>query len=414
MRAMSVVANTDEGLELAGTYRLGPLIGYGAMGTVYEATHVRLRKRVAVKFLDRAYGRDSEAYTRFQREAEIASSLGNPHIAQVVDFNTLADGAPYLVMELLEGETLASRLDAGALSTEEVQRLSAQLASALTETHLRGVVHRDLKPDNIFLCTGDGAGFTVKVLDFGISKIRGAKTLTRDASLLGTPGYMSPEQAQGDIKRIDHRTDVYAMGAVLYEALSGTPAYPGDNIYEILTRLATCSAPHLEGHPAAVDAVLQRALARDPLERFDSVAELHLALVAALHEPDEPARAPTDAEPAPRAEIVAPTRRRGRAFVYGLATIAALGATLVIEVIGSPAPAPAAPRPAIEAAAVNASAPPPAPPPPPLEAAPVRPAAEPARVVEAAPAVGARVERRRVRRSVPSSPQDGLMEGGEL
>ena len=272
-----------EGKILDDTYRVGRVIGQGGMSAVHEATHMRLGHRVAVKFLDRAYRNQEEAYGRFRREAEIASSLGHDHIAKVTDFNTLADGTSYMIIELLEGEDLGQRLSRAPLRVDEVIELSAQLASALTAAHKSAVVHRDLKPDNIFLVPGDNGKFTVKVLDFGISKIRGAlKSLTSDAQLMGTPAYMSPEQARGEKALIDERSDIYSMGAVLYEALCGRPAYEGENVYEILTRIATSQPPPLPGFAKEVDAVLQRAMARDPKDRYASAVELHRALVYAL------------------------------------------------------------------------------------------------------------------------------------
>jgi eukaryotic-like serine/threonine-protein kinase len=279
---MQAIGSTYEGLLLADTYLVGRALAFGGMGAVHEASHVRLPKRFAVKFLDPSFRRNTQAYERFQREAEIASNLGHPHIAQVVDFNTLPDGAPYMVMELLEGEDLATRLMRGRLSIPEVLRLSAQLASGLSAAHKLGVVHRDLKPENVFLCTAED-GFNVKILDFGISKMRGAfKRLTGDTAVLGTPAYMSPEQARGDRRQIDQRTDVYAMGAVLYEALSGVPVYDGDDPFAILTKIATMKPAPLPGFPHEVDAVLQQALAFEPERRFGSVKQLDRALAFVL------------------------------------------------------------------------------------------------------------------------------------
>jgi serine/threonine-protein kinase len=355
-----------EGLLVAETYLIGPRIGCGGMGDVYAATHVRLPKRFAVKFLDRVHVRNSEAQARFQREAEIASSLGNPHIAQVVDFNALPDGCPYLVMEHLEGEDLGQRLARGPLDVDDVLRLSDHIASALTAAHELGVVHRDIKPDNIFLCAGEAGGpFTVKLLDFGVSKIRGAmKTLTGDTAVLGTPAYMSPEQARGDRTSIDHRCDIYAVGAVLFECLAGTPVYDGESAYAILTKIATSSPPRLGGFGRTVDAVLQKALARDPAARFASIGEMHAALAQAieLHRedpnageyesvvvsggPHEPlALAETEAIP-----VVEGGRRR-RAIAVGLGAVAVLGAGVTLAATRRGAGRSAEPPPAVAAPA---------------------------------------------------------------
>src|SRR5262249_22617980 len=177
----------------------------------------RLPKRFAVKVL-LGQLQDSEGYARFKREAEIASRIGHPNIVEVLDFNTLASGTPYLVMEFLEGESLAKRIKTrGALPLEEILGLARQMGSALNAAHKNDVVHRDLKPDNIFLCPSDSGGVVgdrVKILDFGISKIRNTQTvLTQESTLMGTPQYMSPEQASGKNSLVDQRTDVFALGA---------------------------------------------------------------------------------------------------------------------------------------------------------------------------------------------------------
>ncbi|MGZ3446204.1 MAG: serine/threonine-protein kinase, partial [Myxococcaceae bacterium] len=188
----------DVGAVVAETYRIEGLLGRGGMGAVWAAEHLRLPgKHVAVKvLLDAAAGGD-EMLQRFRREAEIASRLGHPNIVEVLDFNTLPSGQPYIVLEYLQGETLAARVAGGRLQLEEALAITRQIGSALQAAHRAGVVHRDLKPDNVFLCTPEEDMPTkVKVLDFGISKIRGSQSLrTQDAILMGTPQYMSPEQA---------------------------------------------------------------------------------------------------------------------------------------------------------------------------------------------------------------------------
>ncbi len=268
---------------LADTYKVGRLLGYGGMGRVYEAEHLRLPKKFAVKFLEQRLEKDSIAYVRFRREAEIASSLGNPHIAQVLDFNTLPDGSPYMIMELLEGEDLASRLRYGHMSALEVLRLSEHMCLALSEAHERGVVHRDIKPENIFLCArGEGEPFTAKILDFGVSKLRRTRQLTGVGSLVGTPAYMSPEQANAIACKCDHRADIYSMAAVLWEALAGRALWDGADGFEILSNMTKREAPPLERHSVEVDAVLRRGLAMNPADRYENVVEMHQALVGAF------------------------------------------------------------------------------------------------------------------------------------
>jgi serine/threonine-protein kinase len=259
------------------------------MGAVYEATHLRLPKRFAIKFLQRDLPKDKEAFARFQREAEIASSLGNRHIAEVVDFNAMTDGAPYMVMEYLEGEDLSTRLHtSGRLPLERAVDLCGQIVSGLGAAHKRGIVHRDLKPENIFLCSSDDGTDFVKLLDFGISKIRGAqKTMTNDMTMLGTPAYMSPEQARGDVRNIDERTDVYALGSVMYEVLAGRPAFDGESVYAILMKIISEMPEALSGvvpdMPPEVDAVIRRALAKDPAQRTPNVAEFWRQFKDAAH-----------------------------------------------------------------------------------------------------------------------------------
>ena len=239
----------DVGAVVGETYRIEGLIGRGGMGAVWAAEHLRLPgKHVAVKvLLDAAAGGD-EMLQRFRREAEIASRLGHPNIVEVLDFNTLPTGQPYIVLEYLQGETLAGRLASGRLQLDEALAITRQIGSALQAAHRAGVVHRDLKPDNVFLCTPEEDLPTrVKVLDFGISKIRGSQSLrTQDAILMGTPQYMSPEQATGKNTTVDARTDVFALGAIVYEMLGGQPAFAGGSLAEVVYRVV-----HGAAHAAA-------------------------------------------------------------------------------------------------------------------------------------------------------------------
>jgi serine/threonine protein kinase len=282
------------GQVVGDAYRITRLIGSGGMGTVYEATHLRLPKRVAIKCLNRDLTRNQEAFGRFQREAVLATSLGNRHIVEVVDFNYLPDGSPYMVMEYLDGEGLAACLERrGRLEPAEVLEICGQVVAALSAAHKQDVVHRDLKPDNIFLCPSD-EGVFVKLLDFGVSKIRGAEqNLTGDLAMLGTPAYMSPEQARGDARAVDHRADVYALGAVVYEMLTGQVAFGGETVYEVVTKIATQMPPPMHllvpGLPPAADAAVRRALSKDPAERPDSAVELLRLLTAAFEGESIPA-----------------------------------------------------------------------------------------------------------------------------
>jgi eukaryotic-like serine/threonine-protein kinase len=275
---------THEGLSAGGvvadTYRVTRLLGRGGMGAVWEAEHLRLPGRqVAVKVLLSSSLASGEAFARFRREAEIASRLGHPHIVQVLDFHTLPSGEPYIILELLHGETLAQRLKHGPLEVEEALAIARQVGSALQAAHRAGVVHRDLKPDNVFLCTPqeETPGPNVKVLDFGISKIRGSQTVaTQDAVLMGTPQYMAPEQALGRNTSIDARTDVFALGAIVYELLGGTPAFAGSSLAEVVYKVVHAQPQPLaqlrSGLSLNILSAVDRALQKDPAHRPKDVS----------------------------------------------------------------------------------------------------------------------------------------------
>jgi serine/threonine-protein kinase len=275
----------DVGTVLGDTYEVTQLIGQGGMGAVWAAKHKRLPKRFAVKVLLGAL-QDSEGYARFRREAEIASKIGHPNIVEVLDFNTLASGTPYLVMEFLEGESLAKRLKRGPLPIDDALGLTRQIGSALHAAHKNEVVHRDLKPDNIFLCPSDSGGVIgdrVKVLDFGISKMRNAATvLTQESTLMGTPQYMSPEQASGKNSLVDQRTDVFALGAIVYEMLTGKPAFSGDTLATVVVKVMLEPPPPIEelqpSIPKAVREAVYRALEKDLTKRFPDVGSFIGAL----------------------------------------------------------------------------------------------------------------------------------------
>jgi len=275
----------DVGAVLGDTYRIQALIGRGGMGAVWAAEHLRLPgKHVAVKVLLDAAAGGEEMLQRFRREAEIASRLGHPNIVEVLDFNTLPTGQPYIVLEYLQGETLAARLASGRLQLDEALAITRQIGSALQAAHRAGVVHRDLKPDNVFLCAPEEDMPTrVKVLDFGISKIRGSQSLrTQDAILMGTPQYMSPEQATGKNTAVDARTDVFALGAIVYEMLGGQPAFAGGSLAEVVYRVVHGQPTALRDlAPALPENVLDavdRALQKDPDVRPQDIGAFILEL----------------------------------------------------------------------------------------------------------------------------------------
>ncbi|MFI5289762.1 MAG: serine/threonine-protein kinase, partial [Polyangia bacterium] len=270
----------EVGTVIADTYEVTALIGQGGMGAVWAANHRRLPgKRVAIKVLLGAAS-EPQALARFRREAEIASRIGHPNIVEVLDFNALPSGTPYMILEYLQGESLAERLRrVGAMACEPALEIVRQVGSALHAAHRADVVHRDLKPDNIFLCPTDSGGVLadrVKVLDFGISKIRNSQTVqTQESALLGTPQYMSPEQAYGRNKQIDQRTDVWALGAIVYEMVTGEAAFAGESLTQVIVRIIHDPPPSLVGRPGVPERVVKavgRALEREADRRFPDVA----------------------------------------------------------------------------------------------------------------------------------------------
>ena len=282
------------GTLLRDTYRLARLVGRGGMGEVFEATHARLPGRFAVKVLHPHCVSDPKAIVRFRREAEITSGLRHPNIVAIIDFDYTPAGAPYLVMEYLEGSELARVIaDEAPLPLDRVLRIVDQIVSALAAVHRRQIVHRDLKPQNVFLVHGERAGDEhVKLCDFGISKVRAASVaLTGERVLLGTPQYMSPEQARGT-GEVDARTDQFALAAIVYEMLTGRLAFPGDRIEIVVYRICH-ESPRLLGPPwgPALAAALDRALAKAPEDRFASVEDFGAALRDAA-EKDRPWGAP--------------------------------------------------------------------------------------------------------------------------
>jgi serine/threonine-protein kinase len=276
------------GQLLAGTYRIERPLGKGGMGEVYEASHARLAGRYAVKLLLREIGQNEEVLRRFKQEAEVTSRLRHPNIVQVIDFAQMPDGTPFMVMEFLEGRDLALELRAvGRLPLPRVVELVDQIASGLAAAHAEGIVHRDLKPANVFLTPLRGRDRVLaKIVDFGISKVRAlTSSLTRTQTVIGTPQYMSPEQARGLGREIDGRTDQFALGTMVFEMLTGQPAFRADELSAIIYQIVHEPAPTLAsvglGGLDPVEAVIARAMAKAPQDRFPSVIDFASALEAA-------------------------------------------------------------------------------------------------------------------------------------
>jgi eukaryotic-like serine/threonine-protein kinase len=368
------------GQVVGAKWRIVRLLGRGGMGAVYEAQNTSIGKRAALKFIDVEFARNPEIAVRFQREAEAASLVESAHIVHVFDSGTTDDGIPYIVMELLRGEDLRSRLRRfGRLPPHEAAHIVAQTLRGLIRAHEAGIVHRDLKPDNIFLVDRDDDPLFAKIVDFGISKVTrrsasapGTGTLTRQGVVLGTPFYMSPEQAQA-LPDVDERTDLWALGAILFECLAGKPPFAGDAYEQIIVAICTSDAPDLTAIdpaiPAPLAAVVRRALSRDRSKRFGSAKEmlealqagglLPVSLVGAVSRP-EPSTSPAVAAPAGPArtrtswvtgEAGLRTARVRRQGIFALGAVIMIGGFVVTLALlrGRPPPAPRPKPPAVAA-----------------------------------------------------------------
>jgi serine/threonine-protein kinase len=277
------------GRVVADRYRIMQLIGRGGMGVVYKCEHTRMGKVMAIKLLHGDLARDQEVQRRFRREAQAASRLSHPNTVSIFDFGT-SDGLMYLVMEYVSGEDLGRVLrGAGQLPPTRVAAIAAQACGSLAEAHDEGIVHRDLKPENLLISRLKDGRDLVKLLDFGLAKLREGEErneITSAGMLIGTPYYMAPEAIRGEAT--DHRVDIYALGAVIYRALTGVPPFTGSSPVAVLTRALTeelvpPSRRRPESNvPAALDAVVMRCMARDPAQRFQRIDEVREALTEYL------------------------------------------------------------------------------------------------------------------------------------
>jgi serine/threonine-protein kinase len=311
------------GRTLGGQYRLVRVIGRGGTGAVFEAQDLGRDRRCAVKMLHPEWAAEPSVAGRFAREARAASSIHNEHIVTVIGGGT-DEGCPYLAMELLEGEDLGTRLRReGRIPLGDALHVAAQVLCGLAAAHAAGIVHRDLKPDNVLLGERAGDANFATIVDFGMSKIgkppggTAPLPLTRRGIIVGTPFYMAPEQVRS-LPDVDGRADLYSLGAILFECLSGRPPHVGESYEQVLVGLCLNDAPDLRkvapDVPVEVAAFVARALARERAERFSSAAQM----LEALRE-----LAPEDgAAWAPLGEEVLATARRTRARVVGAAAIA--------------------------------------------------------------------------------------------
>ncbi len=278
---------------LSQKYELLRLLGQGGMGAVYEARHTLIGKRLAVKFLHPQFAENSELVARFSREAQAAAAIGHRSIIDITDIGMAEDGSVYLVMEFLEGQDFGSTIqkNCGILPVEQVGYVTAQTLSALAAAHDAGIVHRDLKPDNIFLVTTGQALPDIKLLDFGISKMTHSGSpqdrLTKTGTMMGTPYYMAPEQAKG-AKHIDHRVDIYAMGVIMYEALTGKVPFEAENTFALAYEILNAELVPLRSHrpdlSPEIEALVLKAVDRDMNGRFESAEEMLYAVLPFLTE----------------------------------------------------------------------------------------------------------------------------------
>jgi serine/threonine-protein kinase len=377
-------AATGEVRVVGGRYEIRRAIGAGGMGVVYEAENTWTRRRVALKVLDPARAGGAGRAERFMREARAASALRHPNVVDVLDMGQdPADGALYIVQELLLGEDLRALLAReGRLDEARAAALIAPALRGLAAAHAAGIVHRDVKPANLFLAAGAAGEVVPKVIDFGVARDLREASRTADGEAVGTPAYMAPEQLRAE-REISPAADVWAVGVVLHEMLAGALPFPADNhnvlVHRVLSGDRAALAESLAHVSAPLRAAIARALEPDPARRFASAAEMLAALELPAGTADtRPARPAAPARPRPR----------GRALVVAL--LALVGGTAALA-FARGAPADRAPR---------AAAPAPPDPPPPAP----RAAESPAVVAAAAPAIDASAARARVERPRPRAP----------
>ena len=388
---MADLVRFPPGALLAGKYRVEREVAAGGMGTVLAAHHERLGQRVAIKVLHEQFARRRETVERFEREARLAASLRSDHVVRIHDVSATSDGIPYIVMEYLDGEDLGAIVARGPVAPAVAVDWILQACDALSEAHALGIVHRDLKPENLFLVRR-GPRTKIKIVDFGISKAGGGARITTENERFGTPVYMAPEQLQSS-SDVDARTDIWALGVVLFELLTQRLPWDGEELPELIAHVLT-RAPHrvrehLPGLSPALDALIARCLVRDRAGRPQTVEELadalaeHVEVVPASVRTNRAALAETMETPdtawVPAGLPPPRPRRLARGLVAGaVASIAALGIVFATNrptsasaagLVPPPpsSPAAVAPPPTSSPAAV---APPPEPPPAPAVAVP--------------------------------------------
>jgi eukaryotic-like serine/threonine-protein kinase len=309
-----------------GPYEIVSSLGAGGMGEVYRAHDEALDREVAIKVLPKELASNPDRLRRFEQEARAAAALNHPNILAVYGFSTTEDHAPYLVAELLQGQTLRDRLEQGEIPVRKAVEFTLQTARGLAAAHARGIVHRDLKPENLFL-TKDGV---VKILDFGLAKLVGTGatgpqgsmatvSVTEPGVVLGTVGYMSPEQVRG--QALDHRTDIFSLGAILYEVLSGKRAFQGTTAADTMSAILKEEPAELSGTgrnlPPTLGRIIHRCLEKDPAERFQSAQDLAFNLELVSRD-----------EGGSGAAVALPAGKSRRSLIAALVTVAVLVAAV--------------------------------------------------------------------------------------
>jgi serine/threonine-protein kinase len=276
--------------QTVGNYRVTKLLGEGGMGLVYLAEHPVIGRKVAIKVLHVALAKDSDIVARFFNEARAIHMIAHENIVEILDFGQTSDGQPYFIMEYLTGESLSERISRGAIPPPEVAAISEQMCRALSAAHAKGIVHRDLKPHNVQLLTRADGRTVVKILDFGVAKILAApdgsqSVKTRTGSLMGTPLYMSPEQCKG-AGVLDHRTDIYSLGVMIFEMLAGRPPFMAEGIGELFAKHMLEDPPSLlefaPQTPPYMAAAVMKSLAKNLDERFSTMEDFRQALMGEL------------------------------------------------------------------------------------------------------------------------------------
>lgn len=322
------------GKRAGGKYEVLALVGRGGMGTLYSGRHVEIGRKVAIKVLHKDF-RKTDAYLRFKQEAKMAATLSHNNICSVYDFGEFDDGTPYLVMDLLEGKTLGEiRKEQGHLPWKRAVNICVQICDALSHAHSKGILHRDLKPSNVMI-QEDGANENAKLVDFGIAKSLDADSpqLTSTHESMGTPYYMSPEQCKA--QKVDHRSDIYSLGCLMYEILTGRPPFMAEDALQAMFAHVTAEpessrrvAPNAD-IPEQLDRMVLKAIRKDPNERFQSAEEMKQAILAASGESSNVASAREPAAPSKAKEEAARPEAAGKQGARKLVLPAVVVAILI-------------------------------------------------------------------------------------